>query len=121
MIKAAAQNKINDFTPRVVSVASAAAKIGKVDYTYVDNQDKLPFFFQRYANSKLMNCMFIKKLSEVVKDDGIIAHAVHPGFVSTGKYIKRFERGINWMVLMLTTTKIFMLRVTTRFLSLLLE
>jgi len=88
LIKAAAQNKINDFTPRVVSVASNAATIGKVDYTYVDNQDKLPFFFQRYANSKLMNCMFIKKLSEVVRDDGIIAHAVHPGFVSTDIHAK---------------------------------
>jgi NAD(P)-dependent dehydrogenase (short-subunit alcohol dehydrogenase family) len=85
LIKAAAQNKINDFTPRVVAVGSSAATIGKIDSAYLEDETKLPFFFTRYANSKLMNSMFIKKLSEVVKDDEIIAHVVHPGFVSSGK------------------------------------
>jgi NAD(P)-dependent dehydrogenase (short-subunit alcohol dehydrogenase family) len=82
----AGQNKINNFTPRVVTVGSNAASIGKIDYSYVQNSDKLPFLFTRYANSKLMNAMFIKKLSEILKDNGVVAHVVHPGFVASGRF-----------------------------------
>ena len=83
-IKYAAQNKINGFTPRVVILGSDAAKFGKVDYTYLQNTDNMPFIFNRYANSKLMNAMFAKKLGENLKDDGIVSHVVHPGIVASG-------------------------------------
>lgn len=83
----AAQNKINNFTPRVVTVGSNAATIGKIDYSYVQNSANLPFLFTRYANSKLMNAMFIKKLSEILKDNGVVAHVVHPGFVASGIFL----------------------------------
>jgi NAD(P)-dependent dehydrogenase (short-subunit alcohol dehydrogenase family) len=84
LIKYAAQNKINGFTPRIVIVGSTAAQAGKIDYTYLQNADKVPFIFNRYANSKLMNAVFAKKLGENLKDDGIVAHALHPGFVASG-------------------------------------
>ncbi|KAI8577605.1 hypothetical protein K450DRAFT_201111 [Umbelopsis ramanniana AG] len=83
LIKYASQHKVNDFIPRVVVLGSNAAKVGKIDYDYLQNGDKLPFFFDRYANSKLMNAMFTKKLAEKVKDDGIVAHFVHPGLVAS--------------------------------------
>ncbi|CAO3664173.1 unnamed protein product [Umbelopsis ramanniana] len=88
LIKYAAQNKINGFTPRVVILGSTAAQFGKVDYTYLQNTDELPFMFNRYANSKLMNAMFARKLGENLKDDGIVAHVVHPGFVASDIYSK---------------------------------
>ncbi|KAI8584801.1 hypothetical protein K450DRAFT_267457 [Umbelopsis ramanniana AG] len=88
LITNAAQNKINNFTPRVVTVGSNAATIGKIDYSYVQNSANLPFLFTRYANSKLMNAMFIKKLSEIVKDNGVVAHVVHPGFVASDIHAK---------------------------------
>jgi NAD(P)-dependent dehydrogenase (short-subunit alcohol dehydrogenase family) len=84
LIKHAAQNKVNGFTPRVVILSSTAAQFGKVDYTYLQNTDEIPFMFNRYANSKLMNVMFAKKLGENLKGDGIVSHAVHPGFVDSG-------------------------------------
>jgi NAD(P)-dependent dehydrogenase (short-subunit alcohol dehydrogenase family) len=84
LIKHAAKNKINGFTPRVVVVGSNAAKNGKIDYSYLQNADKLPFFFNRYANSKLMNAMFVRKLAENVEDDGVVAHVLHPGLVASG-------------------------------------
>jgi len=84
LIKYAAKNKINGFTPRVVVVSSNAAKNGKIDYTYLQNADKLPFFLNRYSNSKLMNAMFVRKLAENVKDDGVVAHVLHPGLVASG-------------------------------------
>ncbi|KAI8577604.1 hypothetical protein K450DRAFT_251607 [Umbelopsis ramanniana AG] len=88
LIKHAAQNKINGFTPRVVVIGSEGARVGKVDYAYLQDSDKLPFFFNRYANSKLMNAMFAKKLAEKVKEDGIVAHVLHPGFVASDIYSK---------------------------------
>jgi NAD(P)-dependent dehydrogenase (short-subunit alcohol dehydrogenase family) len=84
LIKYAAQNKVNGFTPRVVIVGSEAARVGKIDYSYLQDSDKLPFFFSRYADSKLMNAMFTKKLAEKIKDDGAVAHVLHPGFVASG-------------------------------------
>lgn len=84
LMKYAAQNKINGFTPRVVILGSTAAQAGNIDYAYLQNADTIPFIFNRYANSKLMNAMFAKKLGENLKDDEIVAHVVHPGIVASG-------------------------------------
>ncbi|KAI8577603.1 hypothetical protein K450DRAFT_251604 [Umbelopsis ramanniana AG] len=88
LIKYATQNKINGFTPRILIVGSNAAQAGKIDYSYLQNADNIPFIFNRYANSKLMNAMFAKKLGDNLKDDGIVAHVIHPGFVASDIYAK---------------------------------
>ncbi|KAI9281254.1 hypothetical protein BC943DRAFT_330024 [Umbelopsis sp. AD052] len=88
LIEFAAKNKINDFTPRIVVLGSTAAQFGKIDYTYLQNADNIPQIFNRYANSKLMNGMFAKKLGEKLEDDGIVAHVVHPGYVASEIYSK---------------------------------
>jgi NAD(P)-dependent dehydrogenase (short-subunit alcohol dehydrogenase family) len=87
LLKKAAQQKVRDFVPRVVVVSSDAAKLGKVNTSYWEkqNQDKLPYFFGRYGDTKLQFCMVSKKLADSVESDGVLVHMIHPGFVATGK------------------------------------
>jgi NAD(P)-dependent dehydrogenase (short-subunit alcohol dehydrogenase family) len=88
LIKNAAQNKINNFVPRIVVVASDAIGAGKVNISYwkKEGKDKLPYFLARYADTKLALCIVSKKWAEEVESDGIVVHFLHPGVVYTGKY-----------------------------------
>jgi len=88
LLRNAAGNKIRDFTPGVVTVASLAAELGVIDYDAIVGKGKWPAFYQRYANSKLMNTMFSKRLAENLQSDGIVAHSLHPGYVATDIWVK---------------------------------
>lgn len=48
--------------------------------------------FERYRQSKLANVLFTRALARRLDGTGVVAHAVHPGFVATG-----FARDAGWI------------------------
>jgi NAD(P)-dependent dehydrogenase (short-subunit alcohol dehydrogenase family) len=70
---------------RVVCVASAAMAWASQTAALEDmNWEDRPVKGMRaYGDSKLMNLMFARELSRRHEDDGIVAHALHPGVITT--------------------------------------
>jgi NAD(P)-dependent dehydrogenase (short-subunit alcohol dehydrogenase family) len=70
---------------RVVSVSSAAMRMATLDQRLDDlNWTQRRYHMWRaYADSKLMNLMFVRELDRRVAGSGITAHAVHPGVIAT--------------------------------------
>lgn len=56
--------------------------MGTVDFDNLNGEKSYNQFFF-YGNSKLYNILFTNELARRLKDDGIVVHAVHPGFVAT--------------------------------------
>ncbi|RUS14983.1 hypothetical protein BC937DRAFT_93061 [Endogone sp. FLAS-F59071] len=54
-----------------------------LDFDNLNFEKKSYSWSTSYNNSKLYNILFSIELSKRVKDDGIIVHAVQPGFVAT--------------------------------------
>src|SRR5688572_18742083 len=65
---------------RVVSVSSAAMRMSTLDGSLADLNwlDRRYHMWRAYADSKLMNLMFVRELDRRVSGSGITAHAVHP-------------------------------------------
>lgn len=67
---------------RVVTVASHAHAQGRIDLD--DLQGERSYSGARaYNQSKLANVLFTYALARRLQDSGVVAHAVHPGIVST--------------------------------------
>jgi NAD(P)-dependent dehydrogenase (short-subunit alcohol dehydrogenase family) len=67
---------------RVVTVASNAQAMGKIDFT--DLQGALTYSGARaYNQSKLANVMFTYELARRLRDTNVTANALHPGLVNT--------------------------------------
>jgi retinol dehydrogenase-14 len=68
---------------RVVTVASHAHAQGTIDFD--DLQSERSYSGARaYNQSKLANVLFTYELARRLQGSGVVAHAVHPGVVSTG-------------------------------------
>jgi retinol dehydrogenase 12 len=76
---------------RIVSVASDAHRIGKIDFDDI-NATRSYSGFRVYGASKLANILFTRELARRVAGDGISANCLHPGVVATG--FAKNENGI---------------------------
>ncbi|TVQ08360.1 MAG: SDR family oxidoreductase [Bacteroidetes bacterium] len=72
---------------RIVNVASDAHKQGKINFTDLEYEKKFSSLGS-YAQSKLANILFTKKLSQKLKGTGVTANCLHPGVVSTNLFDK---------------------------------
>jgi NAD(P)-dependent dehydrogenase (short-subunit alcohol dehydrogenase family) len=76
---------------RVVTVASAAHRVGRIDFD--DLQGERRFHgFRAYAQSKLANVLFTYELSRRLNGKGVAANCLHPGTVDTNLW--RESRGL---------------------------
>jgi NAD(P)-dependent dehydrogenase (short-subunit alcohol dehydrogenase family) len=67
---------------RIVSVASAAHRRGKLDFN--DLQSRRGYKgFPVYGTSKLCNILFTRALAKRLTGTGVTANCLHPGFVAT--------------------------------------
>jgi NAD(P)-dependent dehydrogenase (short-subunit alcohol dehydrogenase family) len=70
---------------RIVNVASAAHKFGKLDINgWATGRDYSAF--GAYANSKLANVLFTYELARRIKGTGVTANCLHPGAVGTNLF-----------------------------------
>jgi len=67
---------------RIVTVASAAHSLGKLDFDDLQNEKKY-FSPLIYAQSKLANVLFTHELARRLDGTGVTATALHPGLVRT--------------------------------------
>jgi retinol dehydrogenase 12 len=67
---------------RVISVASAAHALGKVERLFQKKNTKLSDF-AAYGDGKLANVLFTKGLAKYEKDAAITAYSLHPGVVKS--------------------------------------
>jgi NAD(P)-dependent dehydrogenase (short-subunit alcohol dehydrogenase family) len=80
---------------RVVSVASAAHRVGAIDWDDLDAARNYGGWRQ-YGTSKLMNILFAAELARREADHGILSNSLHPGVIATG--FARNESGITaWL------------------------
>lgn len=68
---------------RVVSVASAAHRGGRLDFDDLQSERHYRAF-QVYGTSKLMNIMHVRALARRLDPKKVTANALHPGVVATG-------------------------------------
>ncbi|MEN9786967.1 MAG: hypothetical protein RLZZ299_2231 [Pseudomonadota bacterium] len=76
---------------RVVSVASAAHRVGSIDW---DDLDAARSYggWRQYGTTKLMNILFAAELARREAEHGIVSNSLHPGVIATG--FARNEGGI---------------------------
>ncbi len=80
---------------RVVSVASAAHRVGAIDWDDLDAARNYGGWRQ-YGTSKLMNILFAAELARREAEHGILSNSLHPGVIATG--FARNEGGITaWL------------------------
>lgn len=72
---------------RIVNVASDAHKQGKINFSDLEFEKKYSTLGS-YAQSKLANILFTKKLSQKLKGTGVTTNCLHPGVVSTNLFDK---------------------------------
>ena len=92
---------------RIVNVSSSAHY--GIDFEFDNmNGEKKYSGFDVYKKSKLANVMFTYELAKRVKDKGITANCLHPGFVSTnfGKNNNFLWRNFIRMAMMLTAISV---------------
>jgi len=81
---------------RVVTVASAAHKVGKIDFDDLQRERRYGGF-SAYAQSKLANVLFTYELSRRLSGRGMTANCLHPGAVDTNLW--RESRGaMRWAI-----------------------
>jgi len=70
---------------RVVNIASVAHKNARrgLDFDDLDYERRRYRGFRVYSETKLMNILFTRELARRWDGTGVIANAVHPGFVAT--------------------------------------
>lgn len=73
---------------RIITVSSAAHIFGRINKNDLNSEKHYSKFFGAYAQSKLANILFTRKLSELLKDTKVTANCCHPGMVRTelGRY-----------------------------------
>ncbi|XP_072043923.1 retinol dehydrogenase 12-like [Amphiura filiformis] len=83
---------------RVVTVSSMAhIKVSEADIHFRPGDGELKYpGLVGYDRSKLANIMFTKILAERLKDSGVTAYSLHPGFVSTSIFQQSYELGSPW-------------------------
>ncbi|HSF31644.1 MAG TPA: SDR family oxidoreductase [Candidatus Tectomicrobia bacterium] len=82
-------------TARIVNVSSEAHRGARLDFA--DLQAERNYGGYRvYARSKLANILFTYELARRLEGTGIVANALHPGFVATnfGRNNRRFTAGL---------------------------
>jgi NAD(P)-dependent dehydrogenase (short-subunit alcohol dehydrogenase family) len=67
---------------RIVSTASDAHKMGRLDFEDLQSVKARPGF-QVYGRSKLCNILFTRELARRLVGTGVTANCLHPGFVAT--------------------------------------
>jgi NAD(P)-dependent dehydrogenase (short-subunit alcohol dehydrogenase family) len=67
---------------RIVSTASDAHKGAQLDFSDLQS-DRNYSGFGAYGRSKLCNILFTRELARHLKDAGVTANCLHPGFVAT--------------------------------------
>lgn len=72
---------------RIINVASEAHKQGKIHFSDIEYEKKFSSMGS-YAQSKLANILFTKKLSQKLKGTGVTANCLHPGVVNTNLFDK---------------------------------
>jgi len=84
---------------RIICTSSRAHRYAKLDFNNLQRNGILG-----YAQSKLMNLLFTRRLAQLLKDEPITINAFHPGFVAT-----RFADNTNllWRMLMQIRKKLF--------------
>ncbi|XP_065365859.1 retinol dehydrogenase 12 [Calliphora vicina] len=68
---------------RVVVVSSAAYVFGRINKADLMSEKSYSKFFGAYAQSKLANILFTRKLSEILNGSNVTVNCVHPGIVRT--------------------------------------
>jgi len=69
---------------RVVTVASHAHKMGRLDLDALDAPKTYGVLgFRRYGETKLMNILFTRALARRLEGTGVSAYSLHPGAVAT--------------------------------------
>lgn len=77
----------NSAPARIINVASNAHKQGKIQFSDLEYEKKYSSFGS-YAQSKLANILFTKKLSQKLKGTEVTANCLHPGVVNTNLFDK---------------------------------
>ncbi len=72
---------------RIINVASEAHRQGKIYFDDIEFEKKFSSL-KSYAQSKLANILFTKKLSQQLKGTGVTVNCLHPGVVSTNLFDK---------------------------------
>ncbi len=72
---------------RIVSVASTAHKYGKMRFNDLEGK-KSWGSMQSYAQSKLANILFTRRLAKDLEGSGVTANCLHPGVVNTQLFNK---------------------------------
>lgn len=68
---------------RIVVVSSAAYIFGRINKNDLMSEKSYSKFFGAYAQSKLANILFTRKLSEILADSKVTVNCLHPGIVRT--------------------------------------
>lgn len=68
---------------RIVVISSAAYIFGKINKTDLMGEKSYSKFFGAYAQSKLANILFTRKLADILNGTGVTANCLHPGIVRT--------------------------------------
>lgn len=80
----------NSAPARIVNVSSEAHRQGKMNFNDLEYKKNFSGFGS-YAQSKLANILFTKKLSQKLKGTGVTVNCLHPGVVSTNLFNKMPE------------------------------
>lgn len=72
---------------RIISVASTAHKYGKMRFNDLEGK-KSWGSMQSYAQSKLANILFTRRLAKELEGSGVTANCLHPGVVNTQLFSK---------------------------------
>ncbi|EDV92435.1 retinol dehydrogenase 12 [Drosophila grimshawi] len=88
-------DRLKQATPsRIVVVSSAAYLFGRINRSDLMSERNYSKFFGAYAQSKLANILFTRKLSNLLHGTGVTVNCCHPGVVRTE--LNRHFAGPNW-------------------------
>ncbi|XP_018517022.1 LOW QUALITY PROTEIN: dehydrogenase/reductase SDR family member 13-like [Lates calcarifer] len=94
---------------RVVTVASKAHEMGKVDFNcLMTHRDLVPGnsdyeIFQGYCHSKLCNVLFTYELAKRLEGTEVTCYSLHPGFIKT----ELGRHATSWWNVLLNTVSLF--------------
>lgn len=79
---------------RIVVVSSMIHKIGQINREDLNSAKSFPGPWKAYANSKLANILFMKKLAKMLEGTGVTVNALCPGGVDTEatRYLNSFVK-----------------------------
>lgn len=91
----------NSAPARIINVSSEAHKNGNIDFEDIEGAKHFSGF-RAYAQSKLANILFTRKLSSMLIGTGVTANSLHPGVVATNIFnvIPAFIRPLAKMLML---------------------